>query len=231
MKIAWILLISLFVVCMLDESNAWRRRRFRVRIRVRRIVRNVVRAVRVRRLIRNIGSIVKNTIKKITKLAFKPQKYIAKKLYKVYLKYKALKNKGRDDGSVKKETCKANDVCGGSCVNDKCTWHCANLCDVMVDDKFTNWPGELVVIPCKFAEYDYGKLGYIKPADLAWHMNERGREPDNMMVFNKLDQNGDGQVSEAEFNKTKDILLKDEDTCEKTDVVEDQDDDDDDIPC
>jgi len=26
---------------------------------------------------------------------------------------------------------------------------------------------------------------------------------------------GDGQVSEAEFNKTKDILLKDEDTCEK----------------
>ena len=56
--------------------------------------------------------------------------------------------------------------------------------------QFTNWPGELVVIPCKFAEYDYGKLGYIKPADLAWHMNERGREPDNMMVFNKLDQNG-----------------------------------------
>jgi hypothetical protein len=86
-------------------------------------------------LIRKIGSIVKNTIKKITKLAFKPQKYIAKKLYKVYLKYKALKNKGGDDRSVKEETCKANDVCGGSCVNDKCTWHCANLCDVMVDDK------------------------------------------------------------------------------------------------
>ena len=137
MKIAWILFISLFVVFMLDESNAGWLRRIRIRLfrRRRRIVGNVVRAVRVRRLIRNIGSKAKNTIKKITKLAVTPHKYIAKKLYKVYLKYKALKNKGGDDVSNEKETCKADDVCGGSCVNDKCTWHCANLCDVMVDDK------------------------------------------------------------------------------------------------
>ena len=132
MKIAWILLVSLFVVCMLDESNAG----WGIRLPpVRRIARNIGRAERVRRLIGNIGSIAKKTIKKITKLAVTPHKYIAKKLYKVYLKYKALKNKGGDDGSNEEVTCKADDVCGGSCVNDKCTWHCANLCDVMVDDK------------------------------------------------------------------------------------------------
>ena len=52
------------------------------------------------------------------------------------------------------------------------------------------WPGELVELPCKFSEYDYTNSGHFLPADLAYHMNERGRECDNMMVFNMLDKDG-----------------------------------------
>lgn len=54
-----------------------------------------------------------------------------------------------------------------------------------------NWRGELVYLPCKYSEYDYAGSGYFTPADLAYHIQERGREPDNMMVFRRLDQNGE----------------------------------------
>lgn len=29
--------------------------------------------------------------------------------------------------------CVGSDICAGSCLNGKCTWHCANTCDVMVN--------------------------------------------------------------------------------------------------
>ena len=45
-------------------------------------------------------------------------------------------------------------------------------------------------LPCKFSEYDYTNAGHFFPSDLAYHMNERGRERDNMMVFNILDKDG-----------------------------------------
>jgi hypothetical protein len=54
----------------------------------------------------------------------------------------------------------------------------------------SKWPGTAVSLPCKFSEYDYTGIGYFIPADLAWHLYERGSESDNMMVFRKLDQNG-----------------------------------------
>lgn len=54
-----------------------------------------------------------------------------------------------------------------------------------------NWRGELVALPCKFSAYDYTGAGYFYPADLAFHVNGHGRESDNMMVFKRLDQNGE----------------------------------------
>lgn len=30
-------------------------------------------------------------------------------------------------------SCVGSDICAGSCLNGKCTWHCANTCDVMVN--------------------------------------------------------------------------------------------------
>ena len=30
-------------------------------------------------------------------------------------------------------SCVGSDICVGSCLNGKCTWHCANTCDVMVN--------------------------------------------------------------------------------------------------
>jgi hypothetical protein len=52
------------------------------------------------------------------------------------------------------------------------------------------WPGKLVELPCKFSKYDYTNAGHFFPWDLAHFINERGRERDNMMVFNILDIDG-----------------------------------------
>lgn len=46
-------------------------------------------------------------------------------------------------------------------------------------------------LPCKYSAYDYSGAGYFYPSDLAFHIKERGRERDNMMVFRRLDQNGE----------------------------------------
>ncbi|VDI66195.1 Hypothetical predicted protein, partial [Mytilus galloprovincialis] len=79
-----------------------------------------------------------------------------------------------------------------------------------------NWPGELVTLPCKFSEYDYTHSGYFYPADLAYHVGERGQESDNLMVFKYLDQNGDGKVSLQEFSQTSKYLLTDQELCKST---------------
>ncbi|XP_063406471.1 uncharacterized protein LOC134690434 [Mytilus trossulus] len=208
MKVAWILLLSLFLVFLLEDCEAWRRRRFRIRIRVRRFTRKVLPRIRGRRLIRKIGHIIKGTIKTITRVAVlnNPWLFFAKQ---VYDRYKAKKMQGKLSGQ---QTCVADDVCGGSCIKSECMWYCDNVCNIMADDKF-NWRGDLVELPCKYSAYDYSGAGYFYPSDLAFHIKERGRERDNMMVFRRLDQNGDGRVSASEFSITKKYLLIDQETC------------------
>ncbi|CAC5414327.1 unnamed protein product [Mytilus coruscus] len=185
MKVAWILLLSLVLVFLLEDCEAWR-----VRIRGRRFFRKVLPRIRGRRLIRKIGHIIKGTVKTITRatLLTNPFLFVAKQ---VYDRYKAKKMQAALSGQ---QTCVADDVCGGSCINNECMWYCDNICNVMAGDKF-NWRGDLVELPCKFSAYDYSGVGYFYPSDLAFHIKERGRERDNMMVFRRLDQNGDGKVS------------------------------------
>ena len=126
MKIAWILLLSLVLVFLLEDCEAWR-----VRIRGRRFIRKVVPRIRGRRLIRKIGHIIKGTIKTITKVAImtNPALFVAKQ---VFDRYKAKKMQAALAGE---ETCVADDICGGSCVNQKCMWYCDNICNVFPSEK------------------------------------------------------------------------------------------------
>ncbi|CAC5414324.1 unnamed protein product [Mytilus coruscus] len=112
----------------------------------------------------------------------------------VYDRYKSKKMQATLSGQ---HTCVADDVCGISCIKNECMWYCDNICNIMTGDKF-NWRGDLVTLPCKFSAYDYTGVGYFYPADLAFHVKERGRENDNMMVFKRLDQNSDGRVSASD---------------------------------
>ncbi|XP_071143090.1 EF-hand calcium-binding domain-containing protein 1-like [Mytilus edulis] len=194
MKVTCILLLSLVLVCLFEDCEAWRRRRFRIRIRGRKFFRKVV----VPYLVKTYG--------KRDALLSNPNLFVAKE---VYDRYKAKKMQAELSGH---HTCVADDVCGMSCIKNECTWYCDNICNIMADDKY-NWRGELVALPCKFSAYDYTGAGYFYPADLAFHVNGRGRENDNMMVFKRLDQNGDGRVSESEFGNTKKHLLIDQETC------------------
>ncbi|CAG2230753.1 unnamed protein product [Mytilus edulis] len=119
------------------------------------------------------------------------------------------------EAALRGQTCIADIICGGSWLNDRCTWFCDNICKVFANDTL-NWPGELVTLPCKFSEYDYTRSGYFYPADLAYHVGERGQESDNLMVFKYLDQNGDGKVSSQEFSQTSKYLLTDQELCKST---------------
>ena len=134
MKVAWILLISLFIVFMLDDSDAWRR--FRFRVRVRRIFRKVTPRIRfrTRRFFRKIGSIIKSGVKKVAKVVVKatPGLFVAKKLLDKYKQYKTRKFMKTHAAA---EVCQRADLCGGSFKNGRYRWHCANICDVMKDDQ------------------------------------------------------------------------------------------------
>lgn len=202
MKVAWILLLSLVLVFLLEDCDAWRSR-----FRGRRFFRKALPRIRGRRLLRKIGHAVKKTFKTIAKVTVltNPYLFVAKQ---VYDRYKAKKLQA----ALRGQTCIADIVCGGSWVNNKVTWYCDNICKVWANDKF-NWPGQLVALPCKFSEYDYTRSGYFYPADLAYHVGERGQETDNLMVFKYLDQNGDGKVSLQEFSQTSKYLLIDQETC------------------
>lgn len=210
MKVAWILLLSLVLVFLLEDCDAWRRR---IRIRARRFTRKVLPRIRGRRLLRKIGHVVKKTFKTIAKVAVltSPSLFVSKQ---VYDRFKAK----RLTAALRGQTCIADIVCGGSWLNDRCTWFCDNICKVFANDTL-NWPGELVTLPCKFSEYDYTRSGYFYPADLAYHVGERGQESDNLMVFKYLDQNGDGKVSLQEFSQTSKYLLTDQELCKSTKEV------------
>ncbi|CAC5385893.1 unnamed protein product [Mytilus coruscus] len=181
MKVTCILLLSLVLVCLFEDCEAWRRRRFRIRIRGRRLLRKVIPYL----LRANLNG-------KRDALLSNPNLFVAKE---VYDRYKAKKMQAALSGQ---QTCVADDVCGISCIKNECTWYCDNICNIMADHKFI-WRGDLVTLPCKFSAYDYSGVGYFYPADLAFHVNGRGRESDNMMVFKRLDKNGDGKVSESEI--------------------------------
>lgn len=142
MKVAWILLFSLFLVFVLDESNAWRR--FRIRIRTRRVFRRIIPRVRGRRLLRKIGRVIKSGFKKFSKIVVlaNPNLFIAKKVIDHYKKYKEMKAKAAQ-GTAEEPTCTKFDICGGSCVNNKCAWHCDDICNVMVDDKVCTSHGNI----------------------------------------------------------------------------------------
>ena len=91
---AWILLITLFIVFILDDSGAWRIRK--VRLRVRRI------GNKIRQLARRFGKTVKKTIKTITKAAIimNPKLFVAKTLLDVYKKYTMRKEMGGEDRNL-----------------------------------------------------------------------------------------------------------------------------------
>ncbi|XP_071143092.1 uncharacterized protein [Mytilus edulis] len=228
MKVAWTLLLSLVLVFLLEDCDAWgfRTPRFRialprVRISLPRVrmalprvrlalprVRLALPTVRGSNIFRNFKNLVTDTIQTIRKVVITthPHLFIAKQIFD---RLKAKKMIAVLTG----KPCVADVVCGGACANGKCFWHCDNLCKILPSDQQFNWPGDLVELPCQYSEYDYTGIGYFSPSDLAYHIKERGREPDNMMVFRRLDQNGDGRVTASEFRNTKKYLLIDQNTC------------------
>ena len=143
MKVAWILLLSLFLVFVLDESDAWGR--FKIRIRTRRFIRRITPRFRVRRLFRKIGRVIKSSAKTLSKTVVltSPNLFIAKSVIDLYKKYKERKALAAQ-AETEEPTCTRFDICGGLCVDDnKCVWHCDDICNVMVDDKVCTSHGNI----------------------------------------------------------------------------------------
>ena len=71
------------------------------------------------------------------------------------------------------------------------------------------WPynGFPAPLPCDFAQYDGDKDGSISPGELAYQVRRRARDDNNMMVFNKMDADKDGTLTQEEFDSL--LLLKD----------------------
>ena len=143
MKVAWILLLSLFLVFVLDESDAWGR--FKIRIRTRRFIRRITPRFRVRRLFRKIGRVIKSSAKTLSKTVVltSPNLFIVKSVIDLYKKYKERKALAAQR-ETEEPTCTRFDICGGLCVDDnKCVWHCDDICNVMVDDKVCTSHGNI----------------------------------------------------------------------------------------
>ena len=108
-KVAWILLLSLFLVFVLDESEAWDR--FRIRIRTRRFIRRITPRFRVRRLFRKIGRVIKSSVKTLSKTVVltSPDLVIAKSGIDLYKKYKERKALAAQ-GEAEEPTCTRFDI-------------------------------------------------------------------------------------------------------------------------
>ncbi|KAK3098178.1 hypothetical protein FSP39_016901 [Pinctada imbricata] len=231
MKIAWILLVSLFCLYLVSEVESWRRIRLRLRrigprIRLRRIVRTVrvsrvfrIPRVRLRRLPglgTLIGVPILDKVIKLPKIRFR--------LSRIFRKRKnnpppdlppALPPPGPEPGPEPEPTLPTcPEICAGNCPekctswNCPCQWVCPTTCEIFSKEEFL-WPykGFPAPLPCDFHQYDADNNTLISPSELAYQVRRRARDVNNMMVFNKMDVDRDGNLTQDEFDSL--LLLKD----------------------
>ncbi|KAK3086305.1 hypothetical protein FSP39_016591 [Pinctada imbricata] len=226
MKIAWILLLSLLLVYLLDPADCWRRRRrFRVRVRVRRViprvrVRRVLPRIRVRRIARNVQRAVRRvSIRRV--LPVLTGSMLRVRLRNILRRRSSNRNPIQSNPSPTTPSVQLGttvtpcpEICAGNCPrqcetwNCPCQWVCATTCDWFTEEEFI-WPytGYPPPLPCDFASYDADSNGVLSHEELAFHVRMRSRDQNNLWLFDKLDLDQSGNLTSLEFDSI--LLLKD----------------------